>query len=467
LWIYDVFRDPPRDSAQGDGRVLFAAPSSLDPSGFYFADETGNVRAWSQGSVSPMLKLSSTPTALASSSTGLLAAASQDGVVKVWDTQSGAEQARAIVAGGVSLVSISPDATELLVIAGNGPQRYALNANVAVPVLLVHGGEFSPDAGFAIVQGQTQTVVDVKNQKTVNLPDPARQPVAFSVASSRGDRHVLAGPSSGPWGVFEFANGVVGALIHALDAPPEPNTNFRFSPDSRYVAETNSGLRVWDTHTGKLTAHLDLPAGAVPFAFTKDGTSIVLARGGKLTRLDVEKNEAVDLAAGGDPNVSGLRFSPDGETLAVATATNSQPPQARSAGDKSSQGRERGGVSLWRWPSMRLIRALNHPGGVPMLAFSADGANLATVCSDRSLYLWRIQDGQMLCAFHPGWPIYALGMTPEGPVAVVTSQGVSVAKWKFQGLLHDLCDRTGGGFTQQDWAQYVPEEKYRNMCGTQ
>jgi WD40 repeat protein len=473
LLVYDVFRNALRDWGPADGKVVLASPSPQDESGFYFADETGGVRVWSQNTTSPVLKLSSTPSAL-TASTNLLAVAGSDGVVKVWDTQAGAEQARAIIDGAALTLSIAPDETELLVIqADEIPKRYTLNANVAIPVSLVRAARFSPDGTFAVLTGDDYAVVDVKNRRTIDQPAGAPRPMAFSA----DNRRIVAGPPSGPWRVLKYANGLPGDPICVLDLPAAAAapSGLRFSPDGRFLAAYVSaakgaeklapGIRVWDSADGKLAAHLDFQATSPPFTFTPDSTAILLAHGGKVKKLEIAANTTAELS-GGDPNASQLSFSPAGDLFAMAIASRAHPAEAR--GDKKTpQQPERGSVTLWRWPSMQAMRTLAHPGAVPMVAFSADGATLATICSDRTVSMWNLANGQIVCRFHPGWPIFALAMMPDGSVASASNQGVSISKWRFEGLRSELCKRVGGPLTKEQWAEYVPGEKYHDTCAEQ
>jgi len=479
LLVYDVFRGL-RSPVWVDAKILTVSAAQPDQHDFYFADAAGSVWAWSADTTSPVLQISSEPRALIPGSQNLLAVGGADGAVKVWDTRGGSQVARLVVSAPVSTISIAPDESELLVIGSDEkPQRYSLESNVAVPVDFVRSAEFSPDGTLAVLEADSgNVVVEMKGGPRIETTGSVPQPIAISPDNQRiFESRQLPGAAQSAarfsWGISGFANGSVGDRMCTVELPERylANPGFTFSPDGRYLAAflkpwhapgkpaASTGIKVWDGHTCKVAGELDFAADVVAFAFTPDSQSIVLSYSGRLKRFDLGNHSAADLAGIGQPYAGALRFSPDGAMLAIAAGTSPV-----DGGKKTTRGPETGTVTLWRWPDMQQAQVLNLPGNLPLLAFSADSSSVVTAGADRPVRVWSIKDGKELCRFSPGWPIFALSMAPDGSVAVVTRRGVSVNKWKFPGLLKELCGRVDGALTKEEWAHYVPGEPYQRTC---
>jgi WD40 repeat protein len=461
IWVTETFSEKPKTFPpwSSSDRLLRVTPSLEDDDGFYFADETGNVRTWSEEHVGVVLQISSTPKVLAIGSDRLLAVGGSDGAVKVWDTALGIERVRAVISGGVSAISIAPEEDEMVLVgADHRPQRYSLHTSVIIPVPEAMGGRFSPGGDLAIVNSDRTVIADLKNRVEIEVPAKGALPVAFAPGNARVLEFRQQNASVSSWGISDFSKLQLGNRNCVLDIPPlRPGTEaFAFSPDGRWLAAYlhsrvqsertgMSGLRVWDAATCKLAAQIEFDAETAPFAFTPDSKSVVFAHGDKLARLNIAANTATQLAEMSGSDVNDMRFTRDGQTFAAAAT-----------GPRD--------VALFRWPAMQSLGNLSFAGTPLAMAFNGDGTALAIVSTDRSVHMRHLPDGAEICRFRAGWPIYALTFTPEGAVAVLTDFGISIWRWRFENLSRDLCGRVDGALTQEEWAQYVPSEDFRRTC---
>jgi WD40 repeat protein len=117
-------------------------------------------------------------------------------------------------------------------------------------------------------------------------------------------------------------------------------------------------------------------------------------------------------------------FSPDGQTLAVAT-------------DR----RERQSfVVLYSVDSGQVLRSLAHPKGLGGIAFSPDGDKLVSTIWGSQLFLWRVSDGTLLNSLTEEGETYgSMALSPDGKTLAVegfVKRLYQLADDSFQEILH-------------------------------
>ena len=267
----------------------------------------------------------------------LLATASRDGTVKLWDLATG--EVEATLGGdldGVWAVAFSPDGRLLAVSAGKtvklwdvvtGGERVTLHSDG-------HAVAFSPDGRLlATDDGKTVKLLDVE---------------------TGGVRAALAGHTS--W---------IGSVA--------------FSPDGRLLATAGGdrNVKLWDLATGQLRADLQPHVNVVrSVAFSSDGRLLATGggggRGGGTVEVWVVQTGKLwpTLEPHAEMSLT-IAFSPDGRLLAA--------------------GGGEGIVTLWDVATgkIRGNRKLSE-GGILSIAFSPDGRTLATGSSDKTAKLWDV-----------------------------------------------------------------------------
>lgn len=225
----------------------------------------------------------------------------------------------------------------------------------------------------------------------------------------------------------EIRSAVDGSLIRVLSAVNNNANVIRFSPDGQYLATgtgqpgQNLSLNLWRVADGtRLVGRI--PAftnGTIGLAFSPDGQYLVAcgfhATGYKV--YHVPDMTLISTIGNFDPElnynvrIQDVAVSPDGQLVAVGATR---------------------GVYLRSMADGSLVRFIdtNAPYAMPVVsvAFSPGGATLAAgttaqstatgtnICSDCSIKLFRVADGELLQTFtDPAVPTYSkIGFSPNG-----------------------------------------------------
>ncbi|WP_018503669.1 Hsp70 family protein [Parafrankia discariae] len=235
----------------------------------------------------------------------------------------------------------------------------------------VRGVRFSP-AG--------ELLASVSDKKKVRVWDPLTGAQRFVLAGHGGgvngvafspDGRLLAtGSDDDTVRLWDMATG---RFVATLTGHPSDVQKISFSPDGSLLASTSyHEARLWNLRTGRTTAVLRGHAHWVyGTAFTPDGRLLATASDDETARI---------WEVGGGRQVSALRhadgvydaeFSPDGSLLATAAADEK--------------------AHLWSTSGWtRVTKLAEHDDEVNAVTFSPDGRLLATGSDDRTARIWQV-----------------------------------------------------------------------------
>ena len=387
-----------------DLKPVEAVAFSPDGTTVAAASSDGTVQLWNaatqQEAGTTMVTGSAAVGALAFRPDGkFLATAGDDGNVQLWDvasqSQVGATMATgapvaalSFNAGGTTLATAESDGTtELWAFATQEQTGAALAAQGSGNVSAL---AFSPSASV-LATGDGNGTIELWNPAGFHQ---SSAPIVTGTPESpaAADGHAPAVLSRGDILAVSDSRGTVrlwNALTRRPIGPPISShhavTGLALSPDGKVLAVAADGLQLWSTATGqRIGGALPAADAGGPVAFSPDG-SLVAAIGtdgkARLWKVATQQETGTAVTVGPGASQGALAFSPDGKTFATVGAD--------------------GTAALWSVATQRRTGALmtgDVPGSsgapaadgspVAAVAFSPNGATLATVGASGSIRLW-------------------------------------------------------------------------------
>jgi tetratricopeptide (TPR) repeat protein len=161
---------------------------------------------------------------------------------------------------------------------------------------------------------------------------------------------------------------------------------------------------------------------------SRDGTAILwsTATWEPTRTLQNPEKESIYKRPGHRGMVEGVAFSPDGQTLALAS--------------------REGTLQLWEVATGTLLEALKgHSGSVQAVAFSPDGRTLASGGADQTIRLWNVPTRRELMQLDPGGTelgsVLTLAFSPDGKQLVTGGEHATTSFWSAAPVVWNDPDR--------------------------
>jgi WD40 repeat protein/serine/threonine protein kinase len=260
----------------------------------------------------------------------------------------------------------------------------------------------------------------------------------YGVAYSRDGSRLAAacGGVDGKSGTVRVWDARSGREERTLRAPLGTAFGVAFSPDGKHLAASSGDIRstdkpgevrVWDVATGREVAAFRGHARFVyRVAFSPDGARVASAssvgRGaGEVKVWDARTGREQLTLRGLENPVVAVAFSPDGARIASADADRNLMASEKRAGV----------VKLWDAATGREVALLRgHDAGINAVAFSPDGARIASASHDHTVRIWDPTTGSERASLRGHTAqVNAVAYQPDGRSVVSASDDGTVRVW--------------------------------------
>jgi WD40 repeat protein len=368
----------------------------------------------------------------------MLASASADKSIRLWDASTGTELRRltghrdmvwsvVFSPDGKTLASGSQDGTILFWEPSSGKQL----RQIVTQHQLIRSVAFSPRGEILASGGADNRVClwEVTSGKKLRQLEGHKERVTFVVFSPDGK--YLA---SGSWDTtICLWDPATGHLLRRLNDNRKVIVSLAFSPDSKLLtAGTFAGnpLLIWETATGKEYRRLTVPKDCLSFAaFAPNGESVagvtVGSPGNALHLWDVATGTERSRLAMLQTEPQCLAYPPYGKLLAAGGKDGSILLW------EVATGKRKWGVRARDGPNGLASVFIGHEQGVQSLAVSPDGTTLASGGDDATIRLWNPTTGLERRRYvgHNG-SVICLAWSPDGQLLASGGADKTVRLWE-------------------------------------
>jgi WD40 repeat protein/uncharacterized caspase-like protein len=390
----------------------------------------------------------------------LMASASSDKTVRVWDTLS-SRLLRVLDAHWDSVTSIAFSPDGKTIISGSLDKNIAV-CDVKTGRLIRTLADHADEVNSVAYSPDGKTIASASRDETINLWDSATGEVIHTIEGAASDVRAVAFSPDGSTLASAGADKMVrlwrvsdGTAVHALQGHSAAVRCVGFSPDGQtvvsggddkmimlwsaasgasirtlaghqgiitstlftqdgktiYSASQDKSIRVWDVQSGKVARVIEAASDPVAsIALSGDGSIVAAASIVKMYLFSGDTGKWVRTIESGLSAVRCVGFSPDGKMMASA-AVNS--------------------IKLWDRNSGALVDTLNgHSSQVNAISFSRDGKLLASASADKTIKLWDLASGRQIRTLSGHLAnVPALAFSPDGKFIASGSIDKTVKLW--------------------------------------
>ncbi|HLP89165.1 MAG TPA: hypothetical protein VK184_11325 [Nostocaceae cyanobacterium] len=363
----------------------------------------------------------------------ILASASGDKTVKIWDVATGKElhtlrgHEKWVYSVNFSpnnqiLASGSDDHTIKLWDAYNGQELCTLTGHTE----MIYGLNFSPDGKILASASIDKTIKiwDVSTGQNIHTLKGHKNWV-LSVCFSKNGK-ILA--SSCIDGVIKLWDVVTFQEIRTLKGHNNTVWSVKFSPDDQILASGSSDttIKTWDVATGEeKNSFKGHDHWVYTISFTPDGETLVSGSFDQTIKLwNVKTAREIRTLKGHSDLIYSTDISSDGQVLASGSNDNT--------------------IKFWHLTKKQKITILNgHNDSVRSVNFSPDGKTLVSGSYDQTIKIWDVATGaeKLTLSKHHGWVLSTV-FNRDGDILASGSADNTIKIWDVA-TWKEICTLTG------------------------
>lgn len=361
---------------------------------------------------------------------GIVASASDDGTVKLWQPDGRLLRTLKGHTSEVWGVVFSRDGQMIASASDdNTIKLWQLNGKL-LRTLYGHSDEvngiaISPD-GQTIVSGSDDKTVKIWQRDgtllhtmtghSINVSSVALSPNGQIIASISDDKTIKL------WKID-------GTLLRTITGHTGGISGIAFSPDGSAIASAadDKTVKLWQLDGTLLSTFYGHTAPVEEVAFSPNGQILASVGADKTVRIWKSNGTLLRTLGGHSDVVYGVAFSPDGSAIASASD------------DKT--------VKLWKLDNTLLKILSGHKDEVAEIAISSDGKMIASASEDKTVKLWQPDGTELATLGGHRNKIWGVAISPDGNTIASGSRDLNstVQLWRRDGkLLANLSGHSAG-----------------------
>lgn len=337
--------------------------------------------------------------------------------LRICNADNGEELAKLTLDKGVfTAAQISPDGKTIATGSDDGVVRlWDMNTGKLLSAQEGYNDDiydicFSPDGSKILASAYGSAILlDVKSGAKLGVL-PIEKQVVGMVRFSTDGRKILTDSTDDTARIWDAENGKELICFQFQD---KTLYSTGLSPDgNRLFTSFGNSLTVWDAATGKLKFSIDTGIGIGATIFSPDSRRLYAGmENGMVEILDTESGKVLAKCKTGSARVSSIDFSPDGRYILAAS--------------------EDGFVDLRKAADGTFIKSLcDNTSGVKKACFSPDGQSTLAAFRDNTVRIWSIGiDESMPKLIGHSGEILSLQLSPDGKSIVTGSADGTAIIW--------------------------------------
>ena len=366
----------------------------------------------------------------------ILASASGDGTIKLWNLDGIEQQIFQGHSGWVNSICFSPDGQILASASGDGTIKLWNLDGMEQQIFQGHSSWvnsvcFSPD-GQIIASASTDSTVKLWTLGGIEIQTfqghkDSVNSVCFSpdgqiIASASTDGTIKLWKLNRPLrrlGFHNFFTGVSGELsemsngflLLELKGHSSRVNSVCFSPDSQIIASasTDGTVKLWTLGGIEIQTFQGHKDSVNSICFSPDGQVIASASTDSTVKLWTLGGIEIQTLHGYNDDFRSVCFSSDNQTLALASAN--------------------GTLRLWLLSGLQLGNFLEHSGLVYSISFSPDGQIIASAGYDRKIKLSKLDGTEVKTFQGHSRSVNSLSFSPNGYTIASASDDYTIKLW--------------------------------------